>query len=227
MSFHWQDMLAKLSRGRRKPLSEEMVGAAEHACREGLPLLQMQSVLEIYDKLDVSNECLLLSLGGCAEEKLIIGPRAGYLMPAEKVVVVLNTVGAELVALMQEYSHKKDYLMMYCLDVLGVQALAEVSSNARKYVESMAAKMGWKVGPSMQPGSVNGWGVEGQRALYRLGRGEKIGLRLNEASFLVPHISNSALIGMGSHYDTAKVGSMCHECPRRDACLWRRENVEE
>ena len=226
VSFNWQDILARLSKGRRKSSSEDMVVTAERACKEGLPALHMQSVIEVYEKIDLLDGCLVLSLGGGAKEKLLVGPRAGYLDPAEKVAVVLNTVGSGLVALMQDYSQKKDYLMMYCLDLIGVQALAEVSSNARKYVESMAEKMGCGVGPSMQPGSVNGWGVDGQSHLYRLGHGEKIGLKLNEAAFLVPHISNSAVIGLGADYSENKVGSMCHECPRREECLWRRENVE-
>lgn len=49
--------------------------------------------------------------------------------------------------------------------------------------------------------SVEGsWSVRGQSDLYRAGHGEALGLTLNDASFLLPHVSNSALIGIGPHY---------------------------
>ena len=70
-------------------------------------------------------------------------------------------------ALMDKYAATGDYLTMYYIDAFGVQALGEISAKARAYVETAAAGKGWGLGPSMQPGSSAGWGVEGQRDLFR------------------------------------------------------------
>lgn len=228
VEFDWQDMLAdSLKRGRRKKASDDMIVAVKRAYDEGGKVLDLKSVLEIYKKERDEEECIVISHHEGSEEKLYVGPRAGYLIPAQEVAVCLCSVGGPLVTLMHEYAKAEDYFMMYYLDVLGVQALAEISGKMRAHIELLAAERCWGVGPSMQPGSVDGWSVEGQRDLYRLGHGEEIGLSLNDSSFLIPHISNSSLIGLGPHYKENKIGSMCHECSRRDKCLWRRENVRE
>ncbi|MDO4559646.1 MAG: hypothetical protein Q4C86_01740 [bacterium] len=228
VGFGWQDMLANsLKRGRNKQASEDMSEIAQRAYYEGVKVLKMRSVLEIYKKERDFEDCIVISHPEGGEERLYVGPRAGYLIPAQEVAVLLCSVGMPLVALMQEYAKAENYLMMYYLDVLGVQALAEISGKMRAHVESLAAEKGWGVSPSMQPGSVDGWSVEGQRDLYRLGNGGKIGLSLNDSSFLIPHISNSSLIGIGPHYSENNVGSLCHECPRYRSCLWRRENIEK
>ena len=228
VSFGWRDMLTDTSKnGRKKKISDGMLAAAERAYNEGLEVLTMRCIVELYTKEEEDENWLTISGSGCFNEKLYIGPRIGYLSPANEIAVALCTVGPGLVSLMNKYSAAEDYLVMYYLDVFGVRALAEVSAKMRSHLESVAAEKGWGVGPSMQPGAVAGWAVEGQRDLCRLAHGEKIGLTLNDASFLIPHISNSTLIGLGPHYDAAKVGSMCHECPRKNTCLWRRDNVSE
>ena len=226
ISFNWQDILANsLKKDKRKEASPEMAEAAEKAYIEGVSLLDMCAVVEIYKKDDNDGQYIILSLPGRDSDRVYIGPCAGYLMPADEVAITLCTVGAKLVARMSEYSSFDDYLTMYYMDVLGVQALAEVSARVRSHVESLALKKSWGVGPSMQPGSVDGWTVEGQKDLYRLGHGGKIDLSLNDSCFLIPYISDSAIIGLGQHYSSSKVGSMCDKCPRFKECLWRRENV--
>ncbi|MDO5114504.1 MAG: hypothetical protein Q4D58_00265 [Synergistaceae bacterium] len=228
VSFDWQALLDNSRKGgRRRKISDDMAGAARRAYDEGVKVLEMRAVMEIYKKEADDDEGITLSLPDGASERIYIGPRVGYLFPAHETAVLLCSVGEPLVTLMRDYAAAGDHLMMYYLDVLGVRALAEVSARMRAHVESAAKEKGWGVGPSMQPGSVEGWGVQGQRDLYRLAHGERIGLALNEASFLIPHISDSAIIGMGPHYSESRVGSMCHECHRRDKCLWRRENVKE
>ena len=228
INFNWDSMLKEIKKRKgEEKLQPEMEEAAKKAYNEGVPRLKMQAVIETFDVDGIENESLLLSVPGQGIEKIHIGPKTGYLMPAEKAAVIFCTVGSPLVDLMQQYEEEGDYLTMYYLDVLGVKALAEVAEKMRRHVEEEAVKNGWGVGPFMQPGSVDGWTVEGQRDLFRLARPERIGLRLNDSCFLLPRISDSALIGMGAHYDSSKVGSMCHECPRREQCLWRRENAAE
>ncbi len=226
IDFSFDDMLKNLrQKNGGREVSEEMARAAEEAYREGSKVLDLRSSVEIYGSRDCGKNYIALTRCGAEPERIYIGPKAGYLIPALEAAVVLSSAGAGITDLMNRYGEEGDYLTMYYLDAFGVQALAEVSQKARAFVESAASAKGWGVGPSMQPGSVDGWGVEGQRDLFRLGRGSEIGLDINDSSFLIPHISNSALIGIGPHYSAEKSGSLCRECPRWGDCLWSRENT--
>ena len=224
----YEDLVAASAKNGRVP-SEDMIAAAKRAACEGSALIELRSVYEIYKNMEIASgsEVLELCGGSGAAERVHIGPKIGYLYPAKEIVIAICTAGKAIADAMRAYSESGDYLMMYYLDSFGVRALAEMSSYMRSHVERIAGEKGWGVGPSMQPGSVQGWDVTGQNDLYRLGHGSALGLTLNESSFLVPQISNSALIGIGPHYTESKIGSMCHECPRQNECLWRRENVKD
>lgn len=226
INFSFNEMLANVRRknGGRE-ISEEMEAAAAEAYREGAKVLDLRSSVEFYQECSVKGDYIEFSQNGEDIEKIDIGPGTGWLMPAVEAAVVLCTAGSGITELMDRYGADGDYLTMYYLDAFGVQALSEVSAKARAYVEAAAAQKGWGVGPSMQPGSVGGWSVEGQRDLFRLGRGADIGLSINDSAFLIPHISNSTLIGVGPHYSLKTLASMCRECPRFADCLWRRENA--
>lgn len=229
ITFTWEDLIANMKgKGRRVP-GPEMLEAAERAYREGIGLLDLKASYEVFD-VEGIEEDKTLKLYLPAEdirENLYIGPRISYLEPAKKAVIGLCTAGAPIVQTMEKYAAEEEYLLMYYIDSFAVKALGELSELLRRTVEEMAAEKGWGVGPSMQPGSVTGWEVSGQSDLYRLGKGETIGLCVNDSHFLLPRISNSTIIGTGPGYKDMKVGSMCHECVRKDTCLWMRENVQE
>ena len=229
ITFKWEDLLANMKRGTGREPAPEMIKAAERAYTEGIGLLDLKAVYEIFDVEGIEDDKTLKLFLPAEErrEKLYIGPRIKYLEPAEKAVVGLCTAGPAIVEAMEKYSSEEEYLFMYYVDAFAVKALGELSELLRRTVEEMAKERSWGVGPSMQPGSVTGWDVSGQSDLYRLAGGETIGIRVNESHFLLPKISNSTIIGTGPGYKDIKVGSMCHECVRQDTCLWRRENVQE
>lgn len=229
ITFAWKDLLANMKKkGGREP-GPAMLEAAQRAYEEGTGLLDLKAVYEIFEieSIEESSTLNLCLSSEARREKLCIGSRVSYLEPAKQVFIGLCTAGSKIVEAMERHSLNEDYLSMYYLDAFAVRALGEMSEHLRRTVEEMAKEKGWGVGPSMQPGSVTGWEVSGQSDLYRLGGGESIGLRVNSSHFLLPRISNSTIIGTGPGYRDVKVGSMCHECVRRDTCLWRRENVPE
>ena len=228
INFTWEDLLANMkSKGKREP-GPEMLEAAERAYEEGIGLLDLKATYEEFEVEGIEEDkTLKLYLPDKdIRENLYIGSRISYLELAKKAVIGLCTAGPAVVEAMEKYSLAEEYLLMYYVDAFAVKALGELSELLRGTVEDMAAEKGWGVGPSMQPGSVTGWDVSGQSDLYRLGKGETIGLRVNDSHFLLPRISNSTIIGTGPGYRDMKVGSMCHECVRKDTCIWRRENVQ-
>ena len=81
-------------------------------------------------------------------------------------------------------------------------------------------------GPFMQPGAVEGWSIEGQRDLFNMLGGQQLDLKINDAHFLIPYISDSAVIGLGAEYSSKNIGSLCESCPRFSSCMWRRENIK-
>lgn len=230
ISFKCEDLMPNTrKRSGKREVSSDVYSAAERAYNEGKELIAPKAVFEIYQKKGINHEDKTINIslpGSDREETLFIGSRVDYLMPAEEVVIALCTVGKPIVDAMSHYTDEGDQLMAYYLDVVAVRALAELSGQLRTHIENAASGKSLGVGPSMQPGSVAGWDVSGQSDLFRLGHGAEIGLTINSAHFLIPHISDSMLIGMGENYSNEKVGSLCHECPRHDTCLWRRENVE-
>ncbi|MDO5115213.1 MAG: hypothetical protein Q4D58_03870 [Synergistaceae bacterium] len=226
IDFSCEDMLRDVKAKRRREPTAAMLRAARAAYGEGLSLIELRAALEFYPKVDVDGEHLVIAVGD-TEEKIYIGPRAGILTPAQEIVIAISTAGKAIADAIHRYSDSGDGMTAYYLDLFGVTALSELSDAVRKQVGDYAHSKSWGAGPSMQPGSVKGWEVRGQRDLYRLGRGDMLGLSINGASMLVPHISSSMLIGIGAHYAGHNVGSLCHECDRYDSCLWRRENVKQ
>ena len=222
VSFKYDDLLVQTKRG--KKISTSMHQAAINAYETGMQLMNLQASLIIYTKLKETENSIIISTGENENIKEVyVGPKVGYLYPAHEIAVVLTTIGSEIPSTIQNSS---DALLAYYLDIFAVKAIGEFGDYIRSKLDAEAQLKGWGIGPSMQPGSVDGWGVEGQKDLYALGRGDEIGLSINNASILVPGISNSTLIGIGPHY-TGKTVAMCHECPRYSRCLWRKENICE
>lgn len=229
VSFTADDLIVTAKRGgKSRAISEEMFKYAKQAYKEGSELLTLKAIVEFYDKdeIETGGESIAITASG-KKESILIGKSAGYLFPANVVAIAICTAGAKLVEAMDRYANDGEYLMMYNLDMFGVKALGEMSQKVREYVTAAAVEKGWGVGPQMQPGSAAGWEVSGQKDLFRLAHGERLGLSLNESCFLVPRISDSMLIGMGPHYDKKHVSSLCGECPRFKECLWRKENIDK
>ena len=229
INFVYGDLITNMRSGSRRKPNSEMLEAAERAYKEGVKLLELKGAYELFDVEGIKeNGSINLHLSNeDRRENLYIGPKISYLEPAKQVVIGLCTAGPKIVEAMGKYSLEEDYLSMYYIDAFAVRALGELSELLRSTVEKIAKEKGWGVGPSMQPGSVTGWDVSGQSDLYRLAQGALIGLSVNDSYFLLPHISNSTIIGIGPDYKDIKVGSMCHECVRRETCQWRRENVQD
>lgn len=230
LNFTWEDLLKKMQTRKTsgKAISPDLLLAAQTAYNEGIKLLNLQVSYELYKKVDIDDkkETLIISeMESSKTHTLLLGPKVGYLHPAQIIAIAVATAGGKITDAITAYSQKGDYLMMYYMDAFGVMALSSLSAFYRSYLEKYATEKSYGIGPFMQPGSVKGWDVACQKNLYFLAHGETINLKVNEAALLVPHISNSSLIGIGSEYKTGKVGSMCDECPRRADCLWHRENV--
>jgi hypothetical protein len=152
---------------------------------------------------------------------LIIGKRSALLNKARECFVTAGTIGGELSDRVVEFEKAGDSLASYLLDVIGVLALHATHEHFRRYVEDYACSRQWGAGPVMQPGSLEGWNIEGQSELLKLVPVSEIGVSLNEKFMMTPMKSHSSLVGVGPGYGKSRSECLCEECDRKH-CSWRR-----
>lgn len=224
--FSVADMLNLGKKSVRRAPGSAVAAAADAAYNEGVSLLHLAANIEIYRKTGCGDNFITIETES-GDKTLTIGSRAGLLIPAEEIAVAVATAGPDICAAIGKYVESGEGAAAFWLDRFGVMALSELSVYIRRHVEEYASSRGWGVSPSMQPGATADWSITGQRALYKLAGGNKLGLAINDASMLIPQISDTVLIGIGAHYSAKISRSLCVECEKYDECLWRRENETE
>ncbi len=200
-----------------------LIRDAEEAIALGQTLWQPAAIYDCFEVRTVEGEQVHVvqtsATGG--ETVLHIGPKADLLTPAIQILVSVVTIGPALEQRVRELQAAGENLQSYLLDSVGVVALGAVSEAVRCLAEQAAAELGWGVSPSLSPGSLVGWSLQGQRDLCALLPLDSIGVQLNDHSVLIPRKSASGLIGLGPGYGSSKVGSVCKYCALRKTC-WRR-----
>jgi hypothetical protein len=200
------------------------IRAAREAFDEAMALLSPKAAVELcrVSCIDGSGSATLLTSDG-RREKILIGPRAFHLGPAQEAAAALCTVGDKIERAISERSSHGDETGMRFLEFAAAYVLISFSRSIRREVEAAAARKGCGVGPAMKPGSLFGWPMSGQKSLHGLIRAEKIGIAADDSGFLRPLYSNSMLIGIGKGYKSSRVTSLCGECALYESCLWRDE----
>lgn len=176
--------------------------------------------------LDASAGRLLLEGGNPSPVSLTLGPHIHLLEQAEQVLVAVHSIGSALDAEISRLSRENNLLEAYLLDCAGLVALTEVGESLHQMVERKAAAWGWGVGPSLSPGSLEGWDLRDQKNLCSVLDIASAGLFLNDSCLLLPLKSASTLLGLGREMTAKKVGSICQCCNHRQAC-WRRKKREQ
>jgi hypothetical protein len=210
------------SRGQRQ-IRPALLRDAEAAINLGKTLWQPRVVYDWFRVQGVDAEHVVLSTGGQASpgRVLHVGRKASLLADAQRVLVSICTIGPALEERVHALNSAREGLQAYMLDSAGVAALGAVGEAVRCLAEEAASEAGWGVSPSLSPGSLVGWPLQGQRELCALLPVEAIGVHLNSHCVLEPHKSVSAVIGLGPGYDSPRVGSVCKYCALAKTC-WRR-----
>ncbi len=214
------------SRGQKK-FRPELIRDAEQAIALGQTLWRPVAVYDWYDVHTADGEHVYLSHDSqpSAEAVLHVGPKVELLAGAQRVLVSVGTIGPQLEAQVTRLHANGEALKSFLLDCAGVLALGAVNAALRCLVEETAVQEGWGVSEALSPGSLVGWSLRGQRELCSLLPLETIGVTLNDFYVLEPEKSFSVLIGLGTGYTAAKVGSVCRFCELRRTCWRRREDV--
>jgi hypothetical protein len=205
-----------------------MVEIAKEALEVGQALFAPAAIYDEFTVRGVAGGQVYLAISDAddpALARLVVGPKADLVAPAERVMVSVLTIGPSLERRVHELQAAGENLLAYMLDAVGVLALGVVGESLRCMAEERAAELGWGVSPALSPGSLVGWSLSGQRELVALLPIQKIGVQLSDYCVLMPHKSASVLVGLGPGYESNHVGSVCRYCALAGSC-WRRRGGE-
>ena len=233
ITFTAEELLAAQGRNEGRP---GLVASTEEAIALGQTLFAPVAIYDEFEVRGVAGERVELAVDAASSHDvaaasptgsagLTVGPKADLLAPAQRLLVVVYTIGPALQARVGELYRAGEPLLSYMLDCAGVMALGLIGDRVRRLAGEQAAGRNWGVSPSLSPGSLVGWPVQGQRELCALLPLADIGVRLNKYCVLEPHKSVSMVIGLGPGYGAHEVGSVCDYCALKDSC-WRRRRSE-
>ncbi len=194
--------------------SPRLVETAERALEEGRALLNPQT---LYRELDVDvlrHERLALQDGSSLSGGLV----SEHLGPAERVVLILCTVGVELEEHASVISND-DIVYGLALDGVGSAAVEALANSACKHFEDQAAEGGFQSSIPISPGMV-GWPVDvGQPEIFSILEPEQLGVSLSEYGLMRPRKSLTMVLGFGPVMQTA--GRTCDYCAMRETCRYQ------
>jgi len=197
---------------RRRPdiirLTEEVLEREWHLAK---PVL----LSRYYKVRSFSNDTLLLEDGGSLRGPAI----TQNLAFAEAVVLMIGTIGPGIDRRISEsFSQKPGYAL--AVDGLGTAAADALREAAEHTFQKQADLRGWRLSRYLSPGMV-GWKIlEGQKQVFSLLKGEKIGVDLMFSGQMTPQKSISGVLGMGSLVERP-TGPPCQFCSVRETCIFQ------
>jgi hypothetical protein len=194
--------------------SPRLVELAGRALEEGRALLKPQTLFRELDVDVLRHERLVLDSGQYLSGELV----SDHLSPAQRVVLILCTVGDALEAHAAEVS-KDDIVYGLALDGVGSAAVEALANAACKHFEDQAEEHGYQSSIPISPGMV-GWPVEkGQPEIFKILDPEQIDVRLTEYGLMIPRKSLTMAVGFGPQMKTA--GRTCDFCAMRETCRYQ------
>lgn len=217
------EVVLALHYGRKAP--PKLVEQTQTAIERSQTLLQPQAVYKWVSVLSVIGEEVILAPSGLGHgTPITVGPHSYLLEKAELALVSAVTIGVQMDEHIRALNKSGRILEGYLFDSIGVVALSKAGEAVRRLAETEADSRGWGVGDALGPGSLRGWPIEEQMNLCNLLPLKQINVKLNDSGVLIPFKSASGLIGIGSGYQSKKVGSVCRLCMHADTC-WRRRDT--
>ncbi len=140
----------------------------------------------------------------------------------EELGIAICTVGDAIEERVRSLFAEREFPLAVMLDSVGsaaVECLAEWLNDRL----CQLALPNLKVTNRVSPGYA-GWRVEDQALIFRLCPGERIGVCLNEASFMAPTKSITFAVGIGAEARVDHHFTQCRRCWMRD-CAYRRASA--
>jgi len=138
----------------------------------------------------------------------------------ERVAIAIVTIGDALERRVADLWEAREFPLAVMLDSVGSGAVESLAEYVNDLLCQEGITRGVKVTNRISPG-YGAWDVSDQRLLFRLCPGEPVGVRLNEACFMMPEKSISLLVGAGPEARVDHYFSQCARCWMA-ACAYRR-----
>jgi hypothetical protein len=194
--------------------NSRLVKMAEGALEEGHPLLKPYVLYHTFEVERLRHKRLHLKGGGSLAGPLI----ATHLGPAQRVIVMVCTVGATL------EEHASDVMTAeivrgLALEGVGSAATEALANAACRRFEVEAAAEGLQTSIPLSPGMI-GWTVaDGQPQIFSLLDTAQIGVALTPSAVMIPRKSLSMVLGIGPEMSNAS--KTCDYCAMRDTCRYQ------
>jgi hypothetical protein len=194
--------------------SPRLVQMALKVLQEGRSLLEPQVYTNLYEVKALRHERLILTGDGYLSGSLV----AQHLSPAQKIVVLICTVGAAINDLVSQTS-SQNMVYALALDGLGSAAVEALAHEACHHLEMEFIKDGLQASIPLSPGMI-GWSVEdGQSQIFSLIDNDAIGVTLNDQFVMTPRKSLSMVVGLGPNMGYR--GKVCDYCSMRETCRYQ------
>ncbi len=192
-----------------------LVAQAEQALTDGLNLFQPQLALRVLDVRDWIHQRVNFVQGGSLCGEAI----AQHLAGAKQIALMVYTIGPLIEEKVKAYMNEEPGLAM-AYEGLGNAAVEILGSLVFKQIDKIALQRDWQLSILLSPGMI-GWDIEqAQPQIFKLLDAARVGVRLNEASMMIPRKSSSAVAGMGPNLVPAK-GLPCEYCSLNDSCRYK------
>jgi hypothetical protein len=194
--------------------SPALARVAEWALVEGLPLLQPVVLARDLVVEKITHEKLKLEGGATLSGSLIIQ----HLVGAQRIVVLLCTIGSQLEEVVSELI-RSDAVLGLALDGVGTAAVEALATQASSMFEERARAQGWQTSIPLSPGML-GWEVDpGQRQVFALLDAAQAGVQLTSSYMMSPNKSLTLVLGMGENLTTR--GRTCDYCSLKETCRYQ------
>ena len=200
----------EIIRSRRPQLFED----AARAIELGQNHINPQVLYNDYQVEGLLHEKINLAGGATLSGTLI----AEHLANAEKVTILIGTVGPEIDA----YAAKvmmEDPVLGLALDGFGGAAVEKLVNMACTMFEAQAAQQGMQTSVPLSPGMI-GWDVgKGQPQIFRALPADEIGVQLTQTALMLPKKSLTLALGFGKNLQVS--GNTCDYCIMKETCNYR------
>jgi len=192
----------------------QLFDSAKKAIELGQKHIKPQVLYEEFVVEGMLHEKLKLAGGATLSGALI----AEHLANAEKVIILIGTVGPEIDAYANQMM-MEDPVLGLAVDGFGGAAVEKLANAACTMFEIQAAEHGMQTSVPLSPGMI-GWDVgKGQPQIFKALPADEIGVQLTQTSLMLPKKSLTLALGFGKDLEIS--GSTCDYCTMKETCNYR------
>lgn len=170
-------------------VDKKVLAFISEAIEDGYALIEPKASYEIFD-VKVSKD--KVSFNG-----IVIRSRslAGHLRKASKAALFVCTIGSELSGKVNEYVTKGEIARATVLDAVGSEAAEAFAEKIDGLIRKKASSEGYSAVIRFSPG-YGDWTIFDQARILRILKADKIGVKVDKNSIMVPEKSVTACIGL-------------------------------